>query len=164
MVESITAKKGINMKSDWVVIANAGNARILQDQGDAALTVLRTFQHPASRSKGSELVSDKAGVEKSDGALGGGAAFQPRTDPRQKEHMVFARELGDYLEHEAKQNAFRSLAVFASSPFLGELKAQLGPATQRLLGSTHDLDLTSFGLAELERRVAHERPVRHGTS
>ncbi|HAL37980.1 MAG TPA: hypothetical protein DCP03_07625 [Polaromonas sp.] len=45
------------------------------------------------------------------------------------------------------------MAIFASSPFLGELKAELGAATVCLLSTTHDLDLTSFGLTELEQRV-----------
>lgn len=152
------------MKSNWIVVANASNARMLEDQGEGALAILQTFEHPQSRSKGSELATDKAGMEKSDSGFGGGAAFQPRTDVRQKEHAVFARELAEHLEHAAQQGAFRSVALFASSPFLGELKAHLGPATQRLLGSIHDIDLTSFGLSELEQRVAREMPVRHGAA
>ena len=49
--------------------------------------------------------------------------------------------------------------LFASSPFLGELKAQLGTAAARLLTSTHDLDLTSVGLVELDQRVACELAI-----
>jgi len=40
--------------------------------------------------------------------------------------------------------------------------ARPATATQRVLGATHDLDLTSFGLGELEQRVAREVAVRHG--
>lgn len=152
------------MKPNWIVIANAGNARVLEDQGEGALAVLQTFKHPQSRSKGSELSTDKAGMEKSDSGLGGGAAFQPRTDLRQKEHAVFARELAAHLEHAAQQGTFKSVALFASSPFLGELKSHLGSATQRLVGSTHDIDLTSFGLGELEQRVARELSAPHGAA
>ena len=86
----------------------------------------------------------------------GGTAYPARTDAKQKEHMRFAHELAEYLEQQALQGNFRSLVIFASSPFLGELKAELGTATARLLSSTHDLDLTSFGLSELEQRVASE--------
>jgi protein required for attachment to host cells len=157
-------RKEQKMKSNWVIVANASNARILEDQGEGALAVLHTFTHPQSRSKGSELSTDKAGMEKSDSGFGGGAAFQPRTDVRQKEHAVFARELAAHLEHAALQGAFGSVALFASNPFLGELKSHLGSATQRLVGSTHDLDLTSFGLAELEQRVARALAVPHGAA
>ena len=48
----------------------------------------------------------------------------------------------------------RSVRLFAASPFLGELKAQLGDATQRILAGTHDLDLTAVGPAEIGRRIA----------
>jgi protein required for attachment to host cells len=68
----------------------------------------------------------------------------------------FAHELGQYLERNAKLGNFGSLAIFASGPFLGELETELGPATLRLLSRTHDVDLTSVGPAELQRRIAYE--------
>lgn len=51
---------------------------------------------------------------------------------------------------------FQSLLLFASSPFLGELKAQLGSATSALLKASHDVDLASVGLVELDHRIARE--------
>lgn len=65
-------------------------------------------------------------------------------------------DLADHLETQALQGSLNSLVIFASSPFLGELKAELGTATARLLSSTHDLDFTSFDLGELAQRVANE--------
>jgi len=43
-----------------------------------------------------------------------------------------------------------------SSPFLGELKSKLGPATQRVLAGTHDMDLSAVGLAEMEARIRRQ--------
>jgi len=116
------------MKADRILIANATHARYLERETSGTLRVLETFEHPESRSKVSEIVSDKMGREASDRGYGG-TAYQPPTDPN------------------------RALAIFASNPFLGELKAALGDAARRRLSSTHDLDLTSYGLAELEQRV-----------
>lgn len=143
------------MKPDWILIANASHARLLRREGGNLLVVLESFEHPESRSKVSELADDKMGREDSDSSFGG-SAYQPRVDAKEKEHVRFARQLADHLERQAQLGNFRSLAIFASSPFLGELKAELGDATARLLSTTHDLDLTSFGLTELEQRVGHE--------
>ena len=142
------------MKPEWILIANATRARLLQREPGCPLVVVDSFDHPQSRSKISELADDRAGQGKSDHSVGG-ASYPPRLDAKEKEHLHFARELADYLEEHAQQGHFHSLTLFASSPFLGELKPQLGTATARLVSATHDLDLTSVGLVELDQRIAH---------
>lgn len=147
------------MKPDWILIANASHARLLRRESGGLMVVLETFEHAGSRSKVSELTDDRAGHESRDNSFGG-SAYPPRVDAKQKEHARFARELADHLEQKALQGSFRSLTLFASNPFLGEIKAELGDASGRLLSTTHDLDLTSFGLTELEQRVRNElRPA-----
>jgi protein required for attachment to host cells len=143
------------MKPEWILIANAAHARLLAREQGSPMVVLQSFEHPSSRGKVSELADDKMGRENSDRSFGG-AAYQPRVDTKQKEHTRFARELAGHLEQQAQQGSFRSLAIFASNPFLGELKAELGTAAARLLSASHDLDLTSFGLTEVEQRIARE--------
>jgi protein required for attachment to host cells len=144
--------KDKKMKPDLILIANASEARLLRLEHGNLLVLLESFEHPESRSKVSDLVDDKMGWETADRGFGG-SAYQPPTDAKQKERKRFARELADHLEPQALKGSFRSLAIFASSPFLGELKAELGDATSRLLSSSHDLDLTSFALGELAPRV-----------
>lgn len=143
------------MKPDWILIANAAHARLLQHEPGQRLALLRTFEHPDTRKKGIELADDKAGRELS-GRGFGGAAYEAQTDTRRKEHQRFARELAEHLENEARNNAFGSLHLFASSPFLGELKQELGGVTQRLVAGTHDVDLTAVGPAELGSRIEDE--------
>ncbi len=141
------------MKADWILIANATRARVLQRKPDARVVEVQSFEHPQSRSKVSDLADDRAGSERTDRSFGG-TSYAPRVDAKQKEHLRFARELAEYLERQANEGRFQSLQVFASSPFLGELKSELGSATARLLEGTHDLDLTMVGPAELGRRIA----------
>lgn len=141
------------MKPDWILIANATRARVLQQKPHARVVEVQSFEHPQSRSKVSDLADDRAGNERTDRSFGG-TTYQPRIDAKQKEHQRFARELATYLEQQAQDGRFQSLQLFASSPFLGELKSELGSATARLLGGTHDLDLTMVGPAELGRRIA----------
>jgi len=122
------------MKPDWTLIANATRARLLQQERGAPMVILESFIHPRGRGK---------------------------LDANDTERSEFARELAHLLEQEAQLDHFHSLTVFAASPFLGEITDQLGKATRRRLGGTHELDLTSFGLSELEERIAHELAL-HG--
>jgi protein required for attachment to host cells len=143
------------MTAHWILIANATRARVLEQRPNEPLKELRSFEHLASRSKISDLADDRLGSERNDRVYGT-TAYQPRIDAKQKEHQRFARELAEYLERQAQLGAYRKIDVLASSPFLGELKARLGDATARLVASTHDIDLTMVGKAEIDRRIAAE--------
>jgi len=125
--------------------------------------VIDSFDHPLSRSKTSDLADDRAGQGKTDHSFGG-ASYPPRVDAKEKEHLHFARELVEYPGQPAQHGRFHSLALFTSSPCLGvgEWKSELGTATARLVSATHDLDLTSVGLVELDQRVAHESAHQAG--
>jgi len=140
------------MSPTWILVANAAQARLFQQEPGRPLVVLEAFSHPASRQRSSQLGDDKAGRELS-GRGFGGAAFKPRLDAKRKEHLHFARELAERLEQGAQHGRYAAVTVFASSPFLGELKQALGEATQRLLAGAHDVDLSSVGLAEMENRI-----------
>lgn len=140
------------MKQEWIVIANAARARVLEQRSSRRLTMLRSLEHAASRTRSSELGDDKAGRELSDRGFGG-AAFEPRVDAQHKEHRHFAHELAQVLEDGARARSYDAVHLFASSPFLGELKQALGPAASRLVAGSHDLDLTAVGLVELPARI-----------
>ena len=98
------------------------------------MAVLESFVHPAGR----------------------GQRVDPLMDARQKECTRFAGELGHYLEHEAQLGHYGALTIFAPTSFLNELLAALGKATLRLLSGTQELDLTSVGVADLDRRISRE--------
>lgn len=147
------------MKPQWILVANASIARVLErDSADDPLRALATWQHPESRLKGSELRDDRPGHERSDRA--GGTELTPRSDPRRKEHREFAREVARRLGEALDAGEYGALAIFASSPFLGELKHELGEAVARHTTHYGDVDLTSFGLSELEARIARELASR----
>ncbi|HSV84918.1 MAG TPA: host attachment protein [Ramlibacter sp.] len=140
------------MKPDWILIADASRARLLQQAQDSPIIQLRAFEHRDSRLHSSELGDGERGRERSD-RLFGASAYEARIEPQRKEHLRFARELAELLEEGARHGRCRSVRLFAPSPFLGELKAQLGDATQRLLAGSHDFDLSSVGIAEIGQRI-----------
>jgi protein required for attachment to host cells len=137
---------------DWVLVANAARARCFaRDPDNNAMKELASFVHPASRLKGSSLGADRGGQVRKSAVS---TEFAPRLDVHQKEHASFAHELGAYLEDAARVHRYPRVDLIASKEFLGELRAQLGSSTQRLLGVSVGLDLTLCEGAELERRVA----------
>lgn len=146
------------MKPDWTLIANSTRARLLQQKPGSPMVILESFIHPANPTQPAEL-SPRA-VHPRTGRLGE-VLYAATLGTRRSEQTEFARELGHLLEQEAQLDHFRTLTVFASRPFLGELRAQLGKATQRRLLAVHEADLTTFTLSELEERIANElAPVR----
>ena len=145
------------MKVQWIVVANASLARLFsRDSPTDPLVPLTTMEHPESRLKGSELADDRPGHEATDNSCGGNR-YEPRSDVRRKEHQRFAREIAERLETGLAAGEFSTLWLFASSPFLGELKAQLSDAVDKRLQLALDSDFTSFGLAEIEQRLRDQR-------
>ena len=145
------------MKVEWILVANASVARLFQCESPSdPLVPLATMAHPESRLKGSELADDRPGHEATDGSSGGNR-YEPRSDVRRKEHQRFAREIAERLDAGLGAGEFKALWIFASSPFLGELKAQLSDAVEQRVARALDSDLTSFGLAEIEQRLGDVR-------
>lgn len=137
----------------WVVIANASKARVFErDPDNDAMRELASYVHAASRLKGVELGLDRPGQARKSAAS---TAFQPHTLPREREHARFAHELAQMLESAALEHRMPEWTLLASNPFLGELKAALGQAAQRLLQTSLALDLSACQGRELELRV-HE--------
>jgi protein required for attachment to host cells len=144
------------MKTTWIVLANATRARILdREPGAGHLEELADLLHSQSRAKVEQLVSDREGhAQKAHGDLGhAGTAFQPHTEPRRKEHAVFAAEVSRYLEDAVVQGRCPGLVLIASDPFLGELQGHLGAATARVVSGHVSRDLTSFSGTDLVHRV-----------
>jgi protein required for attachment to host cells len=139
------------VRLDWLVIANAARARVFERDGEnGALRETADALHPASRAKGAALGRDRPGqVHK--GAMS--TAFEPRAEPHAREHVQFAHELAAMLERAALAGRLPALVLMASNPFLGELKAAIGPAARAVLRFSVALDLTHFQGAELEDRV-----------
>jgi hypothetical protein len=119
---------------DWILIANTTRARVLQQEAGGPVEVIESFVHPAGR----------------------GQPVGPIADPREKSYTRFAQELAQHVEHEARQGHLCSLFIFAPQPFLDEVASALGKISRRLLCGTHETDLTSVGLAELDRRIHRE--------
>lgn len=136
---------------EWLLVANAARARCFErDPENGHLRELAGFVHEQSRLKRSQLGDDRPGH-----AMKGGAStqFEAHTDVHQKHREQFARELAAYLDEAALAHRYDKLVLIASTPFLGELRAQLGDASRRCMVTSQALDLTELGGRDLESRV-----------
>lgn len=150
------------MKPEWILLANAAVARLFRRESPSdPLVPLRLLEHAQSRLEGSQLAADRPGRAATDHSSGGNR-YEPRDGARRKEHERFAREIAEHLNAALTNSEYGKLWVLASSPFLGELKAQLSSAVTQRVQAIVDVDMTSFGLAEIEKRLTHLRPARTG--
>ena len=124
--------------------------------GDRSSGSAGHLEHPESRLKASQLADDRPGHEATDNSSGGNR-YEPRSDVRRKEHQRFAREIAHRLDAGLAAGQFSTLWLFASSPFLGELKAQLSDAVNKRVHLALDSDLSALGLAEIEQRLLELR-------
>lgn len=141
------------MKPEWFVVANTSLARLFSRDGHGGpLRPLSSLTHAESRQKVHDLVHDHAGHEDADQRRGG-TSYAPRTEVLRKEQERFAREVAHRIDQALQHGECGGVTVLASSPFLGELKHHLTPATHKALRGAHDLDLTQLALNELEQRL-----------
>jgi protein required for attachment to host cells len=143
------------MSTEMIVAANAARARLFRRGavGEPLVEVV-ALVHPQSRQVGHDLAGDRMGHGEADRRGGGGTAYEPKTDVRRKEHEHFAREVAQRLKGGLHAGEFERWVLFASSPFLGEIKAVLDAELQRSLHAAIDLDLTSYGLSEVDERAS----------
>lgn len=144
------------MQDTWVMVANAARARCFERHAaDGTLRERADYVHPQSRQKGIDLGSDRGGHVDRDSRAGAGSGtpLGARTDPREKEHDSFARQLAKVINDAVAGGRCGALVLVASNPFLGELKSHLGPHAERLLQAAIPTDLTSFEGSELQRRI-----------
>jgi len=142
------------MGTTWILVANASTARIYENKGiSKGLKLVSQLDHPESRMKGSELVSDRPGYMQSVG--NGHGARQPATDPKQNEAEHFALNLAKTLEQGRGDNRYDRLIVVASNPFLGTLKPRLSGQVQSLVSETIEKDYTKVTDKELAGHLSH---------
>ena len=140
---------------NWIVIANAARARVLEEGDTPGRYVhVADLVHPQSRQKGTALASDRPGHAHAEGRGLAGTSYAPHTDPREREHDRFARQLAQRLDDGVAAQHCAGLVLVASSPFLGHLKAHLGKQATKAILRTIDADYTALGERELAERLA----------
>jgi protein required for attachment to host cells len=139
---------------NWLLIANAARARVLEVTAQAGhYRHVADLVHPQSRQKGVELADDRLGHVKGSAPGPGGAAYAPRTGPRERERDRFAQQVAQHLNKGIASGQCAGLVLVASNPFLGELKSHLSEQGRKALLRTVASDLTAVADADLAHRL-----------
>jgi len=132
------------MSITWILVANASQAKLFANHGPKkGLELVKELEHPASREKAANLVSDRVGNFK-----GSGSYAQP-TDPKHHEAERFAQEVAHELEHGRVNNAFEKLVLVASAPFMGLINERLGAPLKQKISESISKDYTHLPVKEL---------------
>lgn len=142
------------MATTWILIANASFARLYANHGiKKGLQLIKEFNHPQSREKTSELVSDRPGHSQSQG--NGRGAFVATSQPKINEAGKFAQELAQELEKGRANNIYDRVILVASAPFIGLLNHRFSSHVHHLITDTIEKDYTRFAPQELSGRLSH---------
>ena len=136
------------MATSWILVANASEAKVYSNKGiGKGLEIVAKLNHPDSRKKASDLVSDRPGHMP--GAGNGHGSHIPLTDPKQHEHDIFARKLVHQLDQGRTANSYQRLIVVAEPHFRGLLNGVMNSQVSGLVSDTIDKDYTKLNDKEL---------------
>jgi protein required for attachment to host cells len=143
----------------WILLADAASARLyVPGEGPGDWTLLREIEHPESRMRPSELLSDKPGRVKQ--STGSRAALEPHT-PRQKvEAERFARELAQVLDEGVVSGACERLVLVTPPAFLGVLRHKLPPRVAARVSDVIEKDYLHLDQPTLKKRLERELEAR----
>lgn len=111
----------------WVIVANRDKARIFNFERVGVLTELEALIQPEGKMKPQDLTSDKNG-RGFDRVGSSRHGKEPKTSPREKEALSFAKKVSKYLEQSKKSGAFDNLYLLAETKFLGLLRQEMTPS------------------------------------
>lgn len=132
------------MPVTWIVVANASHAKLFANKGpNKGLELVKTLDHPESREKASELVSDRIGN------FAGSGSYAQATSPKEHEAERFAKEIAHELEHGRVSQAYEKLVLVTSAHFMGLLNHRITAQVKHLVSASINKDYTHLNVKEL---------------
>lgn len=137
------------MSITWIMVANASHAKLFTNKGpNKGLELVKELEHPESREKAAELVSDRIG-----NYAGSGSYAQP-TNPKEHEAERFAQQIAHELEQGRVNNAYEKLIVVTSSHFMGLLNGRITTQVKNKISNSINKDYTQLPVKELSGHLA----------
>jgi protein required for attachment to host cells len=141
------------LSTTWILVSNASSGRIFKNTGpNKGLEVVREFDHPQSREKNANLVTDRPGHNQGHG--NGHGSYVPATTPKEHEADVFALELARELDSGRVENQYSRLVLVAPPAFLGQLNQRLNDPVKALVSDKLEKDYTRATNKELAQHLA----------
>lgn len=141
------------MSTTWILVSNASSGKILRNTGpNKGLEMVRVFEHPQSREKNADLVTDRPGHNQGHG--NGHGSYVPQTTPKEHEADVFALELARELEAGRVGKEYDRLVLVAPPAFLGQLNQRLNDPVKGLVSDKLEKDYTRATNKELAEHLS----------
>lgn len=132
------------MSITWIMVANASHAKLFSNRGpNKGLELVKELNHPESRERAAELVSDRIG-----NFAGSGSYAQP-TSPKEHEAERFALEIAHELEQGRVNNAYERLVMITSAHFMGLLNGRISQQVKNRISESINKDYTHLPVKEL---------------
>lgn len=142
------------MTRSWLLVADSSRARIFAyDKKDDDWDLEEQLDHPGSRKRTSELVTDQQGQGRQSGTGGYAPAKSNETDAHANEEVKFARQLSERLTSGFDQRSYARLGLVAPPHFLGLLRKNLADHIGRTLFLELGKDYAADSEAELKDRL-----------
>jgi protein required for attachment to host cells len=139
-------------QTTWILVANASRAKLYANSGpNKGLQLIKQIDHPESRQKNAELVTDRPGHMQSSGT--GHGSRQPQTEPKQHEARSFALALARELHHGRTTNQFGRAILVAPPAFMGLLNGALDGPTAQMVTDRMEKDYTRTADKDLSTRL-----------
>ena len=141
------------MEKTWIVIADEGRARILEERGPGIdLADVEEMTDAAAHAHNADLRRDAYGRR------GGATLASAGEEKLDHEAELFARRVADYLLDAHNKRRFDHLRIVAVPRFLGRLRKELDPQLAKAVTEEIDKDLLQLTTRELTQRLVHEAP------
>lgn len=138
----------------WILVANASSAKLYANEGpNTGLEVIKEFDHPASRAKNSDLVTDRAGHMQSSG--NGRGSRQPHTTPKEHEAQVFALRLARELVHGRSTNQCSRMILVAPPTMMGLINGSLDTNTSNMVSERLEKDYTKTPARQMAQHLSN---------
>ena len=129
-------------KTTWVLLANAGQARICVNEGrNDGISEIEgmTFENELLPAR--DIMADKPG-RAYDSVGGGRHAMEYASDPAEHAEQKFANQLGAILDKARTDKQFDRLSIAAGPSMLANLRSALTPQTRSCIHAEIDKDYT----------------------
>jgi protein required for attachment to host cells len=139
------------MKTTWILIANASEARLFKtEKHPKDMELIDEFHHPESRQKVVNLVTGGIGSYRKASSTPK-SSFEEPTNPKQVEVENFAHELAAKLNEGRNKNLYKNLVLIAPSQFRGLLNKYCNEHVKSLILVALNKDYTKLKKDELSQ-------------
>lgn len=143
------------MASTWIVLADEGRARILeQPERGGDLIDVDELTDAAAHADNADLRRDAYGRRSppGGGAMPGSTVESAGEQKLDHEAELFARRLADHLAQAHRAHKFEEVRIAAAPRFLGRLRKQLDAEVRQCVTEEVDKDLLQLDRRELTLR------------